>query len=204
MATIENVINQALDLVGYSDHVGNIYEGSKASVIALNCWGHTRDMLLMEAQPVWSKKDVQLTLLKSAPSINNGYADYSGGPWNPTTNPELPWLYQYQYPVDCLLPLQIKLSPRFVPIWKPRAKPFRPAFDAVTTNHVLLCNEANAILIYIAQVLDPNDWYQDFTELMIQALVKKFEVELGRPLPQRPQQQPERENMPGGSPNPAG
>ena len=35
MATIENVVNQALDLIGYADHVGNIYEGTKASVIAL-------------------------------------------------------------------------------------------------------------------------------------------------------------------------
>jgi len=193
MPTIEGVINQALDLVGYADHIGNIYEGSKASVIALNTWGHTRDMLLMTAQPVWAKKDTQLTLLKSAPNINNGYADYSSG-WNSTNNPPLPWLYEYAYPVDCLLPQQIKLAPMFVPVWRPRAKPWRPAFDPVTQNHVILSNEANAILIYIAQILDPNDWYQDFTELVIESLAKKFETELGRPMPQRPQQQAPREN----------
>jgi len=194
MPTIEGVVNQALDLVGYADHIGNIYEGSKASVVALNTWGHTRDMLLMTAQPVWAKKDIQLALLKNAPNINNGYADYSLG-WNASSHPPLPWLYEYAYPADCLLPLQIKLAPLFVPVWRPRAKPWRPAFDPVTQNHVILSNEANAILIYIAQVLDPNDWYQDFTELVIEALAKKFETELGRPMPQRPQQQPERENV---------
>jgi len=187
MPTIENIVNQALDLIGYADHVGNIYEGSKASVIALGAWGHTRDMLLMTAQPTWAKKDIQLTLLKTAPNIVNGMANYLA-PWDPAANPELPWLYQYAYPADCLLPLQIKLTPVLLPIWRPRAKPFRPAFDAITQNHVILANVAAAILIYVAQILDPNDWYQDFTELMIQALAKKFETELGRPLPQRPHQ----------------
>src|SRR5215469_1466829 len=194
MPTIEGVINQALDLVGYPDHIGNIYEGSKASVIALNTWGHTRDMLLMTAQPVWAKKDIQLIQLKTAPNINNGYTDYSSG-WVGTSHPPLPWLYEYAYPADCLLPLQIKLAPMFVPVWRPRAKPWRPAFDPVTQNHVILSNEANAILIYIAQILDPNDWYQDFTELVIESLAKKFQTELGRPMPQRPQQQPPRENI---------
>jgi hypothetical protein len=193
MPTIEGVINQALDLIGYSDHIGNIYEGSKASVVALDAWGHTRDMLLMTAQPVWAKKDIVLTLLKSAPNITNGMANYLT-PWDATQNPEIPWLYQYAYPADCLIPLQIKLTPVFLPIWRPRAKPFRPAFDATTTNHVILCNEANAILLYIAQILDPSDWYQDFAELMIAALAKKFETELGRPMPQRPRQQAPREN----------
>jgi hypothetical protein len=202
MPTIENVVNQALDIVGYSDHIGNIYEGSKASLIALNSWGHTRDMLLMTAQPVWAKKDTVLTLLKSAPNITNGMANYLAA-WDATQNPEIPWLYQYAYPVDALLPLQIKLTPTFLPIWRPRAKPFRPAFDVVTSNHVILCNEANAILIYIAQILDPNDWYQDFTELMIQALAKKFETELGRPLPQRPQRQQQQQEEAGGA-QPAG
>ena len=120
MATIENVVNQALDLIGYSDHIGHIYEGSKASVVALNTWGHTRDMLLMTAQPTWAKKDLVLTLLKTAPNIVNGMANYLV-PWDGAANPPIPWLYEYAYPSDCLLPLQIKLTPIYLPIWRPRA-----------------------------------------------------------------------------------
>jgi hypothetical protein len=194
MATIESIVNQALDLVGYPDQIGNIYEGSKASVIALDTWGHTRDMLLMAAQPVWAKRDLPLTLVNQAPSITNGYADYSSTPWDPNANPPLPWLYQYSYPPDCLLPLQIKVAPSFLPVWRPRAKPWRAGFDSVFGNHTILSNEANAILNYVGQILDPNVWYQDFSELMIQALAKKFETELGRPMPQRPPQQAPREN----------
>jgi hypothetical protein len=204
MPTIEGVCNQALDLVGYSDHIGNIYEGSKASVIALNAWGHTRDMVLMTAQPPWAKRDIALTLLKSAPNITDYNADTSQAAWDPTQNPPLPWLYEYQYPADCLLPLQIKHQPFFLPSWRPAHKPFRPSFDPVTQNHVILTNQVDAILIYIAQILDPDDWYQDFTEIVIEALAKKFEVELGRPMPQRPQQPPQRENIEGASANAAG
>jgi hypothetical protein len=185
--TPEDVVNNALDLLA-RPRIGSFYDGTPESIVALDIWSHTRDMLLMTAQPVWSKKDIVLSLLTSAPNIANGTANYSATPWTPAY-PPLPWLFQYAYPADCLLPLQIKVSPTLLPIWRGRAKPFRPAFDAITGNHVILTNEVGAILIYIAQILDPNDWYQDFTELMIEALAKKLDTELRHQMPQHPPRQ---------------
>jgi hypothetical protein len=75
MPTIEGICNQALDVIGYTRHIGNIYEGTKAARIALNLWKQTRDALLSSIAPDWAKIDAPLTLLKSAPNINNGMAD---------------------------------------------------------------------------------------------------------------------------------
>jgi len=185
MATIEGIVNQALDIVGYPSHIGNIYEGSKASIIALNLWGTTRDALFTAAQPIWAKRDLRLVLLKSAPNINNGWADYSSGLWD-SSYPTLPWLYEYEYPTDCLLPLQIKVQTNFVPVYRPRPRSYRVSFDS---QKVILTNTPDAILSYIAAVLDPDDWYDDFAEAMVEAVAKKMQIELGKSPPPRAQQQ---------------
>jgi hypothetical protein len=118
-------------------------------------------------------KDAALTLLKSAPP--NG--DYGLAPWNSATNPELPWLFEYVYPDDCVEPRQIKPQPIFVPEYRPRAIPFRLVLDSVNAK-TILCNEPNAILVYTAQVLDTDIWQSDFTMRMIMMLAQKFKAEL--------------------------
>ena len=35
--TIESIVNQALDRIGYKRHLGNIWDGSPAARIALDC-----------------------------------------------------------------------------------------------------------------------------------------------------------------------
>jgi hypothetical protein len=183
MPTIEGICNQALDVIGYTRHIGNIYEGTKAARIALNLWKQTRDALLSSTAPDWAKIDASLTLLKSAPGINNGMADYIGINWS-STYPPIPWLYEYQYPADCVNPLQIKSTPGFLPVWRPRIRPFRTNFREWNAEHPH--QRAERHLIYITQVLDPNDWQEEFQELMVMTLAKKFEPEL---MPQRMQQQ---------------
>jgi hypothetical protein len=44
--TVENICNQALDVIGYARHIGNIYEGSKAARVALDLYVQTRDEVL--------------------------------------------------------------------------------------------------------------------------------------------------------------
>lgn len=189
MPTIEGICNQALDVIGYTRHIGNIYEGTKAARIALNLWKQTRDALLSSTAPDWAKIDAPLVLLKSAPGINNGMADYIGINWS-STYPPIPWLYEYQYPADCVNPLQIKSTPGFLPVWRPRIRPFRTNFESGMRS--ILTNEPNAILIYVTQVLDPNDWQEEFQELMVMTLAKKFEPEL---MPQRAQMRQQRQEQ---------
>lgn len=186
--TIESICNQALDEIGYSRHIGNIYEGSKAARAFLNTWVETRDALLEKMQPDWAKRDAVLTLIKQAPSITNGMASYPYGGWT-ADYPPIPWLYEYQYPADCLTPLQIKESPIFLPVWRPRYNSSRTNYEITGSARTILSNVANAVLIYVASVGNPDNWEHDFTELMIAALAKKIEAGLMPARPQRQQQE---------------
>src|SRR5262252_5001606 len=184
--TIESIINRALFSIGYPTPIGGVYDGRNAALVALSHWGETRDALLYELKPTWAHKDAALVLSKSAPNINNGFADYTGITWS-DTYPSVPWLYEYTWPADCIRPMQVKSPPGFVPIWRPRSKPFLSIFDPTSSTHAILTNQDGAILNYISSIIDPNDWYADFVELMIQAMAKKLEPEFGKKPP--PQQQ---------------
>lgn len=181
--TIESVCNQALDLIGYKRHIGNIWDGTRAARIALNAWAVTRDGLFIAMRPEWARNDMALTLLREAPA--NGYTDVD---WNSIDYPDLPWLYEYDLPDDYLLCLQIKPRIVFLPDWRPRPNTFRVK-KRLNGNDTVLTNVPTAILTYIYQVLDPAFWHDDFTELMVRALASKFEAGLAeRPAPR------EREN----------
>ena len=169
MNNIESVCNAALDIIGYKRHIGNIFEGSMASRIALDVWAQTRDETLSATRPRWARKDSGMIVKRQAP------ADfYQSTNWN-TTFPPFPYLFEYEYPPDCLVPLQVKARPFVASApWRPRYIPFREATDAVDETNVILTNQANAVLTYIAQILDPSLWHDEFTALIIQSLAQKF------------------------------
>src|SRR3954463_9206455 len=115
MATVEAICNQAIDEIGYPRHIGNIYEGTKAARVFINCYREVRDALLSTLRPDWAWAEASLTLSKSAPNIVNNTANYDAG-WN-STFPPLPWLYEYVYPADCLEPDMILAQTLFLPVW---------------------------------------------------------------------------------------
>jgi hypothetical protein len=184
MPTIETICNQALDEIGYERHIGNIYEGTRAARALLNAWSQTRDALLETVQPDWSRKSANLVLVKSAPNIVNGTAEY---PIWATSYPDFPWLYEYAYPDDCITPLQIAAVTLSVPVWRPQPKPFR-----ATTDNRILTNIPNAMLIYVAKITNPDVWHNAFIEMMISALAKKIEAELK---PERAMQRKQQEQQ---------
>lgn len=187
--TVENVVNQALDQIGYVRHIGNIYDGSPAARVALNIWAQTRDSLLESLNPDWARKDVALALLRAAPNIQGSTANYTG-PWDASFNPPLPWLYEYETPVDCLRPLQIKTQRFFLPVWRPRPNTFRQV--TTSTTDTILTNTHPAILTYIARILDPDAWHETFRDAMIQLLARKMQAEFAKSAP--PQQRGEQQN----------
>lgn len=179
MTTIESVCNQALDVIGYPRHIGNIWEGTKASRVALDAWWQTRDGLLTATRPEWARREAVLTQVKAAPA--NAYGP--GVPWT-SSYPPIPWLYEYSTPSDCLVPLQIKPTPIGLTVWRPRPTTFRTQGDLTTGAYTILSNISPTILIYIYRVLDPTLWHDDFTEMMVQTLARKFATALGRQAPQ--------------------
>lgn len=180
--SIETIVNNALDLIGYPRHIGNIFEGSAAARVALDYWAQTRDTLLQQAAPDWATKNAPLVLLKSAPNIQGTAADYAGNPWSPSTNPPLPWLYEYTAPADMIEPLQIKGQTIFLPEWRPRANSFR---HVVTDTETILTNVPNAILVYIYRAIDVDLWQPDFQTLMIQTLAQRMAPEFGKNMPEK-------------------
>src|SRR6185436_14394602 len=109
--SIESVVNQALDRIGYKRHIGSIWDGSIAARVALNAWAETRDALLVRTQPEWAREDMALEVLKSAPEL--GYDEQT--PWEAGVYPDLPWLYEYAQPDICLVPLALKPRPHTLP-----------------------------------------------------------------------------------------
>lgn len=176
--SIESIVNNALDQIGYSRRIGSIYEGTPAARAALDLWAQTRDSLLYTQEPHWAKKDAPLVLAKIAPNIQGSTAQYDLIPWS-NIYPPLPWLYEYSLPLDNLKPLQIKPQAAFLPVWRPRAQSFRHTI-LDTGQEVLLTNTPDAILTYIYKVFDPDLWHQDFQDAVIQTLAQKMQVEFGK------------------------
>jgi|GraSoiStandDraft_4_1057263.scaffolds.fasta_scaffold85381_3 hypothetical protein len=165
----EDIVNQALEIIGHEQRIGSFWDGSPEAVVARDMWSETRDALLVRTQPEWAREDVPLMVSKTAPA----YYDEQT-PWEPALYPDMPWLYEYAQPEECLVPLALKPRAHTMPIWRPRAMRFRVKTGTNQT-YVLLGNDPAPILTCIVHTHDPAIWYEDFIELMVMALSKKLE-----------------------------
>lgn len=167
-----DMVNLALARIGHADRIASIWEGSKAAKQALDIYSQTRDAVLRAGEYGFSERNVSLSLLKSAPAT--GY--FPPNPWNGTTHPPPPWLFEYTYPDDCLKVRSVKGVPLFVMEFDPQPNVFVIENDQYFTpsRKVILCNVPDAMLVYTAQVTDPTRWEADFIEA--------FAAELGRRL----------------------
>lgn len=180
VTTVADVVNLALQRIGYVGRIGNIYEGSAAAKAALDVYSQTRDAKLREGDWPFASRTIAATLLKSAPV--GGYIPPNG--WNPATNPPQPWKYEYTYPDDCLELRACKPAAYFVPNFQPQAYLFAIANDAnySPARRVILSNVADALLIYTAQVTNPATWPPDFVEAFADTLGKLLAPELMKSL----------------------
>jgi len=95
------VCNQALDAAGVSFTLGDIEEGTRAAQVCLRAYRNCVQQLLRAAHWGFARKQAPLVLLADA----TGQTPYVG------TVVPAPWIYEYEYPVDCM-------KARFVP-WNP-------------------------------------------------------------------------------------
>lgn len=184
MPTPEDVVNQALEIAGTNNRISSFYDGTREATLALDLWSTTRDQLLEAEAPDWSIANATLVLLKSAQNIVNYSANYDPPVWDATLYPQSPWLYEYQYPEDCIDPVQVKWQPSITPIWKPRPNTFR--LNSSGLSRTILTNVPDAILVYVRRITDPNDWHDAFIFKMKVALAKQFEPTIS---PQRARQE---------------
>lgn len=103
MATPTDIVNQALDAIGRPDlELGDLQDGSEAAKISLRAYSQCLQQLLRAAHWNFSRKDAGLVLLADA----SGQTENVG-----VTVPNPNFIYEYEYPTDCL-------KSRFVP-WNP-------------------------------------------------------------------------------------
>jgi hypothetical protein len=187
--TVEAVCNQALDAIGYQRHITSVWDGTRAARIALNAWGDTRDTLFMAMRPDFAIWDDPLVPSKTAPPY---YDDVRV--WTPTTDPDLPWKYEYQLPANCLVPLVIKPRPSYLTVWRPRQSRYRIK-GTIENKHVLLGDDPAPVLTCVHSVPAVPVWENDFIEAMVRVLAQKFQVGLGEGPP--PKEEKADANNPG-------
>ena len=105
---VADVMNQALDAIGWGTIIGDPEEGTREAQILLRAYGQCRKQLLRGAHWDFARKTAQMNLL----------ADASGQTANVGSIVPVPWLYEYSYPTDCL-------KARFIP-WNPQITPAQP------------------------------------------------------------------------------
>lgn len=157
-----DVVNLALHNIGYKLRLANLYDGSEAANTALDIYAQTRDDALRDGNWSFAERNMVLELLKTAP------ANYFDAQWDPANNPPPPWRFEYTYPTDCLRIRQVKLTPML--LFNPQPQPVLwtdindPAYTP--PRRVIVCNIANAFLVYTGQVTDPALWPPDFVDAL--------------------------------------
>lgn len=157
----EDCCNAALARIGYKLRIGNMLEGSPASKIFLDFYGQTRDDLLRSGDWGFAEKIAAGTITGSAPA---------------------PWLYQYQYPADCL-----KLKQVFPPSYttnlnNPTPQLFRigSGVSGTASIEAIWSQTQTATLVYTSQVTNPSLWEPMFMEALIEALARRVAPALAK------------------------
>lgn len=166
-----DVINLALVRIGYKKRIGDLYDGSEAAKHALTIYAQTRDEMLRQFGWGFAERSVTMTLLKQAPP--GGYVPPVT--WS-TAYPVLPWRYEYAYPDDCLEVRSVRQVPALLFNPDPQAQLFSVDNDYSLSPpaKVVLCNIANAVLVYTGQITDPTTWEADFVEAFAAALGRRL------------------------------
>lgn len=167
-----DIVNNALARMGSKLRVGSLYEGSMQAKKFLDVYSQTRDELLRTQDWGFAYRSVDMNLLKQAPS--GGYVPPNT--WTPAY-PALPYMYEYEYPNDCLRVRAVKPVPIFIPNFDPQTHVFSIANDDTYTpsKKVILCNvPPTAVLTYTGQITDPTQWEADFVEVLSAGLARRL------------------------------
>ncbi len=178
--SVEALVNQALIEIGYPERIGNIYEGSRASVAALEVYQQTRQELFDAGEwPLARRGNIALTLLKGPPPAG-GYNPAQ--PWT-TLYPPPGWLYEYQYPDDMLELKAIIPQPAAMFDLDPAPAVWRVDNDnslvdnegnATVDKKVILTNTKSAIAVYIADITNIALWEPGFVSVVVKRLAEKL------------------------------
>lgn len=139
--SVVRIANMALQRVGATQPITSLEEPSKEARIIRQVWDHLRDNTLQEFAWGFATSHQALPLVDVVRS---------------------PWLYCYRLPADCLHPLAIVL-PQHAQTSRERI-PFTVQSEG---GGPIVCTDAeDAVLSYLARLVDPLDWPSWFHELL--------------------------------------
>ncbi len=151
--SVEQIVNEALDRIGYPERIGNIYEGTKQARIALDIYSQTRDALLREVD--WDFSELIAVAVVAA------------------TPPPALWLNAYVYPTDCIRIRNLFNGTYLADKNNPTPTNWTVA-DSPVDGKVIYANLDGAVLIYSAQVSNMTLWEPLFTESLIAGLGRRL------------------------------
>lgn len=187
----DDIVNEALDEIGIEE-IGDLYEGSRASIVARRNYDVT--LRAMHAAAPWNfaRKQVQVTML----------GDISGT-YHTNMDVPLPWAYIYEWPYDCVharfvlgtdaYALNASGKPLFVPPAWNRPAPFlvtdmpipnlgsaweRQEGHNPDSTKVVATNQLGATLIYTGLIQYPDAWDALFRRAFTAALAARLVLPL--------------------------
>lgn len=188
MTTDVDLANEAILAVGGRGEIARMNEQSNAARYARTFYQTTLDDIQRAAHWNFARKTDYLSQLKAAPGAPGNTAAGTQN-WDPATQPPPPWLYEYQYPADCLkmrfispqvapnafTGTPISSVPSFVPVPYYTLQPqrFLEALDDKLKDgpqKVILTNQFQAIGVWTTRVTNPDLWDARFKLAFVSAL----------------------------------
>lgn len=155
-----DALNAALRMLGRSERVGNLYDGSEPAKAALDLYGQTRDALLRSKSWLFAQQNVILE------------EDRHGPPPG--------WSYAYTWPENALMVRAVIPNPIPTPNLNPIDLLFTPYNAPLSGNRVILANYNPAMAVITAQITDLTQWDVGSVSALIGALADALKAQLAR------------------------
>jgi hypothetical protein len=157
----EDIWNAALRDIGYPRPIGEAYEGSRASRVAIEVYAPLRDALLFSQDWDFAQRETELT-----PTVGGTLI--------------LGFSNEYNFPADGVRVKSV-YAPVTMPDFDPQPLRWLAANDRslLPPARVIYATVASASASYIGRITDPGTWNAGFMEAMIAALAKVFQFALG-------------------------
>lgn len=193
MTTDTDIANRALVAIAARSRIANFNENSPEAINVRLLFIPTRQALLRGAHWNFCRATAYLSLLKSAPGTPENPSGAAA--WTPAF-PAPPWLYEYDYPNDCLAIRYI--TPQFnqggelgsqmfsipaiatIPYVGMTPQRFIVSTDKIDGNDrtVILSNQQQAIGVYTRDITNPGLWDSRFQEAMSASLGSQLAMAL--------------------------
>lgn len=195
MASVISLCNRSLLAVGARAQIANLNEGSTEANACSVLYTPTYEALARSAKWNCFRAQAPLSLLAAA----------IGTPENPNGTtlplPPTPWLYQYQYPANCLamrfiVPsapatangIPVTSATIAAPIYIPGGGqiPYAVAYGTDPANNpltVILTNQSQAQAVYTVNQPDPSNWDSQFQAAFVSSLAAYLVPALSLELP---------------------